>query len=65
VRKDARVLALSEGARQILGWLGAWPASAATAIRTIHVSQRHGFGRTLIRAEEQGVEGIGLGSRGE
>jgi 2-octaprenyl-6-methoxyphenol hydroxylase len=59
VRKDARVLALSEGARQILGWLGAWPANAATAIRTIHVSQRHGFGRTLIRAEEQGVEALG------
>lgn len=59
VRKDARVLALSEGARQILGWLGAWPAHAATAIHTIHVSQRHGFGRTLIRAEEQGVAALG------
>lgn len=59
VRKDARVLALSEGARQILGWLGAWPANAATAIHTIHVSQRHGFGRTLIRAEEQGVAALG------
>lgn len=59
VRRDARVLALSEGARQILSWLGAWPAAAATAIETIHVSQRGGFGRTLIRASDEGVAALG------
>ena len=37
---DPRALALSQGARQLLEQLGAWPASAATAIETIHISQR-------------------------
>ncbi len=58
-RSDPRALALSEGARQILEPLGGWPASAATAIRTIHVSQRGGFGRTLIEAAECGVAALG------
>jgi 2-octaprenyl-6-methoxyphenol hydroxylase len=59
VRKDPRVLALSEGSRQILSWIGAWPAAAATPIRIIHVSQRGGFGRTRLHAEEVGVEALG------
>ena len=50
VRRDLRVLALSEGSRQILDWLGVWSQLAATPIETIHISQRGGFGRTLLRA---------------
>ncbi len=59
VRNDRRVLALSEGSRQILGWLGAWSGLSATAIETIHISQRGGFGRTLLRASELGLESLG------
>jgi 2-octaprenyl-6-methoxyphenol hydroxylase len=53
VRRDARVLALSEGARQILDWLGIWSSLSPTPIRTIHVSHRGGFGRTCLQAAEQ------------
>lgn len=58
-RRDPRVLALSEGARQILGWLDAWPATAATPIRTIHVSHRGGLGRTRMRADDLKVAALG------
>lgn len=56
---DRRILALSHGSRQTLEWLGAWEAIESTPIRTIHVSQRGGLGRTLIRAEEIGVPALG------
>lgn len=59
VGRDARVLALSDGARQILEWLGAWPGSAATPIKTIHVSHRGGFGRSRMRADETEVDALG------
>lgn len=59
VRGDARILALADGARQILERLGVWPERAATAIGTIHVSQRGGFGRTLLRAEDLDVPALG------
>lgn len=59
VRREARILALSEGARQILGWLDVWPQQAATAIRSIHVSHRGGFGRAVMRAEELDVPALG------
>jgi 2-octaprenyl-6-methoxyphenol hydroxylase len=59
VCRDARVLALSEGARQILEWLGVWPALCATPIETIHVSQRGGFGRSVLRAAELDVRALG------
>ena len=59
VRRDARVLALSEGARQILDWLGIWSALSPTPIKTIHVSHRGGFGRTCLQAAEQKVEALG------
>jgi 2-octaprenyl-6-methoxyphenol hydroxylase len=59
VRNDHRVLALSEGSRQILDWLGAWSGLSATAIETIHISQRGGFGRTLLRASELGLGALG------
>ena len=58
-RNDKRILALSYGARQILERLGAWHGIPATAIATIHVSQRGRLGRTVIRAEDEGVPALG------
>jgi len=59
VRDDARVLALSDGARQILDWLGVWSGLAATPIASIHISQRGGFGRSVLCAEELKVPALG------
>jgi len=59
VRRDPRVLALSDGARQILEWLGVWPELSATPIEAIHISQRGGFGRTLLRATELDLKTLG------
>ena len=58
---DRRTLALSEGSRHILQRLGVWQtlAAEATPISTIHVSQRGGLGRTVLRAEEQGQPQLG------
>ncbi|MBE2258436.1 MAG: FAD-dependent monooxygenase [Candidatus Accumulibacter sp.] len=56
---DPRALALSQGTRQLLERLGAWNAAAATAIETIHVSQRGGFGRTLIDARDYDLPALG------
>ena len=51
---DPRALALSHGARELLEQIASWPTRAATPIETIHVSQKDGFGRTLIdRADYQ------------
>ncbi len=59
VRHDARILALSDGARQILDWLGVWRTLPATPIESIHVSHRGGLGRAIMRAEEVGVLALG------
>ncbi len=58
---DPRALALSEGCRLILDRLGAWAAlaPAATAIESIHVSQRGGLGRALLTGEQAGVAALG------
>lgn len=56
---DPRALALAHGSRQLLEKLGAWNASAATAIDEIHVSQRGGFGRTLLTATDLDVPALG------
>lgn len=56
---DPRALALSHGTRQLLERLDAWNTAAATPIRTIHVSQRGGFGRTLLDAAEYSVPALG------
>ncbi|MEF8721649.1 MAG: FAD-dependent monooxygenase [Candidatus Accumulibacter delftensis] len=56
---DPRALALAHGSRQLLEHLGAWNSAAATAIESIHVSQRGGFGRTLIDAREYGIAALG------
>lgn len=58
-RDDPRALALSHGTRQLLATLGAWNTAAGTPIDEIHVSQRGGFGRTLLTCAEQEVEALG------
>ncbi|TAM86461.1 MAG: monooxygenase [Candidimonas sp.] len=55
---DPRSLALNQGSRMLLEQLEAWPTRAAD-VRTVHVSQRHYFGRTLIRCEDLGVPRLG------
>lgn len=59
--RDPRALALSQGTRLILERLGVWDSLAdkATAIETIHVSQRAGFGRALLEAKALGVPAMG------
>jgi 2-octaprenyl-6-methoxyphenol hydroxylase len=59
--QDQRALALSYGSRLILERLGLWAelASQATAINTIHISQRGSFGRTLLQAKDHGREALG------
>ena len=59
VRWDARILALSDGSRQVLDWLGVWSSLDPTPIATIHISHRGAFGRTCLSATEQGVPALG------
>ena len=56
---DPRALALSHGARQLLERIKAWPARAATPIETIHVSQKDGFGRTVIDRADYDLPALG------
>ena len=56
---DPRALALSHGARQLLEQVNAWPARAATAIETIHISQKGGFGRTVIDRADYDLPALG------
>jgi len=53
-------IALSHGSRLMLEPLGVYQRIPGTPIKTIHVSQRGGFGRTLIRASDYGVPALGL-----
>ena len=59
--QDTRALALSYGSRLILEKLGVWDAVAAkaTAINTIHISQRGGLGRTKLNAAEHNQPALG------
>lgn len=59
--RDPRALALSQGTRLIIDRLGVWPtlADRATAIESIHVSQRGGLGRAELQAGELGVPALG------
>ena len=57
--KEARILALSHASRALLEEIGAWPASQATPIASIHISQKGGPGRTLLDAAEQGLPALG------
>jgi len=54
-----RPIALSHGSRLILEHLGVWQRVTNTPIATIHVSQRNGFGRVLMRASEHGLPALG------
>lgn len=56
---DARTLALSQSSRELLERCGAWPGEGATPITDIHVSQRGGPGRTLLRAADAGLPALG------
>jgi 2-octaprenyl-6-methoxyphenol hydroxylase len=56
---DPRALALSHGTRQLLERIKAWNNAAGTPIHDIHVSQRKGFGRTVIDAAQYGVPALG------
>ncbi len=59
--QDKRALALSYGTRLILEKLNVWHAveANATAINTIHISQRGGLGRTKLSAAEHQLPAIG------
>ena len=59
--QDKRALALSYGTRLVLEKLNVWDAveAKATAIDTIHISQRGGFGRTKLTASEHNLPAIG------
>jgi 2-octaprenyl-6-methoxyphenol hydroxylase len=59
--QDTRALALSYGTKLILERLGVWAQveSHATAIQTIHISQRGGLGRTKLQAQEHQLPALG------
>ena len=58
--EDARPLALAHGSRLILQRLGVWDALPdVTPIRTIHISNRGGLGRTVLTSAEAGVPALG------
>lgn len=59
LQADPRALALSHGARELLDQIGAWPARTATPIETIHISQKDGFGRTLIDRADYRLPALG------
>ena len=57
---DPRALALSQGAKILLQRLGVWRAiDGPSPIETIHISQRGGFGRAVLRAAECGLPALG------
>lgn len=59
--RDQRALALSYGSRLILERLGVWSEleAHATAINTIHISQRGSLGRTRLQASEHDQPALG------
>ena len=59
LQADPRALALSHGARELLEQINSWPTRAATPIETIHVSQKGGFGRTLIDRADYALPALG------
>jgi 2-octaprenyl-6-methoxyphenol hydroxylase len=57
---DARALALSYGSRLLLSRLGIWDSLRdISPIRSVHISQRGSFGRTVLHAAELGVTELG------
>ncbi len=59
LQADPRALALSHGARELLEQIASWPARAATPIETIHISQKNGFGRTLLDRADYALPALG------
>lgn len=59
LQADPRALALSHGARELLEQIDGWPTRAATPIENIHVSQKGGFGRTLIDRADYKLPALG------
>ena len=60
VSRETRTLALSHGSRDILDAANAWGVGLnATEIHAIHTSQKGGFGRSLITAEDGNVPALG------
>lgn len=59
--QDTRALALSYGTRKILEKLGVWSSLIpyATAINTIHVSQKGSMGRSVLHAHDYNQEALG------
>jgi len=59
--QDTRALALSYGTRRILEKLGIWQSLSAyaTAINTIHVSQKGSLGRSVLQATDYQQEALG------
>ena len=59
--QDQRALALSYGSRAILEKLGVWEKleCQATAINTIHISQRSSFGRSVLKAQDHDLSSLG------
>lgn len=58
--EDSRPLALSHGSCLILERLGVWKGlPEITPITTIHISNRGGFGRTILTAADIGVPALG------
>ncbi|PPD00180.1 MAG: 2-octaprenyl-6-methoxyphenyl hydroxylase [Methylotenera sp.] len=59
--QDTRALALSYGTRRILEKLGIWQSLSAyaTAINTIHVSQKGSIGRSVLQASDYQQEALG------
>lgn len=59
-KDDKRTLAMSWGSRLILERLQAWAGiDSPTPIQTIHVSQKGGYGRAVLRAEDAGLPALG------
>ncbi|MBB5019237.1 2-octaprenyl-6-methoxyphenol hydroxylase [Chitinivorax tropicus] len=59
-KPDPRALALSWGSVQTLERLGAWQGlQESTPIKTVHVSQRSGFGHATLSCEELDVPALG------
>jgi 2-octaprenyl-6-methoxyphenol hydroxylase len=58
-RKDPRAIALSDGSRQLLARLGAWPIAGSTPIREVVVSQAGSVGRTRLTAAENRLQNLG------
>lgn len=57
---DPRALALAYGSRLLLARLGVWQdIRSVSPIKTIHISQKHSFGRTRLKADDLGVPDLG------